>query len=386
MALTRLDFLHFHPERIAWIGMALLGVGCMMALPFFWMMQMADPFLFTRKERSKKIVELSPYSFSLGIGPSSICLPFPNLQGQIAFSFDPPRPTETLGEGTSRGIVRLETGQCKRVVLPCRLDLHFQKEELQFAQESSPFWVSLSASSNDQIEAKTWVLGSDEAPLNVGSFQIKGQDCPIQPAQDFAEGSAFRLLAEAKWWGRDLFKPIGERLEIGDLLELKEGEWLFFKEDKWQKGAPEKDLPIARIQSQNAKTLILEGWDLDGHTRMALPLTLGPPLKVRSEEFLSMVRVRSEKQISCTLEKQCIVLKLGDWVLKNGSRWKILRKKEERDAFLGGKLFGELFILDQIVQKQGQKIVQGRLFNPGRTQAHPIEVAAQASRKSRGGK
>ena len=76
-----------------------------------------------------------------------------------------------------------------------------------------------------------------------------------------------------------------------------------------------------------------------------------------------------------------MVLKTGDWVLKTNGRWKILRKKDEKDAFLNGKLFGELFILEQISQKQGQKMIQGRLFNPGRTQVVSIEMPAQSARK-----
>src|SRR5690606_31598397 len=110
---------------------------------------------------------------------------------------------------------------------------------------------------------------------------------------------------------------------------------------------------------------------------MALSLASGPQFKLRGEDLFSMVRIRSEKQISCMLEKQCMVLKLGDWVLKTTGRWKILRKKDEKEAFLNGKLFGELFILDQILQKQGQKMIAGRLFNPGRTQVVSIELAAQ---------
>jgi hypothetical protein len=82
-----------------------------------------------------------------------------------------------------------------------------------------------------------------------------------------------------------------------------------------------------------------------------------------------------------------MILKVGDWALKTGGRWKVLRKEEEKNAFLTGKLFGELFAFDQIGQKQGQKVIQGRLFNPGRTQVVAVELAAQSTQKrSRKGK
>ena len=81
------------------------------------------------------------------------------------------------------------------------------------------------------------------------------------------------------------------------------------------------------------------------------------------------------------LEKQCLILRSGDWVFKGESRWKILRKKEEREAYLRGTWIGELFVFDRIEAKNGQKVVQGSLFNPGRSQVVPIEISVNAQRK-----
>lgn len=81
------------------------------------------------------------------------------------------------------------------------------------------------------------------------------------------------------------------------------------------------------------------------------------------------------------MEKQCMVLKVGDWVLKSGGKWRILRKKDEHDALLNGKLSGELFVFEQISQNQGQKSIRGRLFNEGRSQAVVIEALAASTRK-----
>jgi hypothetical protein len=82
------------------------------------------------------------------------------------------------------------------------------------------------------------------------------------------------------------------------------------------------------------------------------------------------------------LEKQCMVLKTDDWVLKSNGRWRVLRKKEEREAYLKGKLVGEMLVFEQIHAKQGQKMIQARLFNGGRTQSVGFEMAAQSPRKA----
>jgi hypothetical protein len=214
----------------------------------------------------------------------------------------------------------------------------------------------------------------------------------VQGASEFVERSPFRQLGEAHWWGRDQFLGLiegGERLEIGtgEFIELREGDWLIWRAGKWEKGeGPALDAPIARIQSVSSRAMVLEGWGLDGYIRLSLAMASPIPFKMRSEDLLSAIRIRSEKQISCMLEKQCIVLKAGDWVLKQGGRWRILRKKEEKDAFINGKLLGEMFVFEQIAQKQGQKVVQGRLYNLGRTQMVSIEMNAQSVRKMKKGK
>lgn len=382
MPTTRQSALHFYPERIAWIGAGVLGLGFILALPFVWMVHSTT--LTSIVSRGKNENTNSSTLFSLGLSDHAPGLSIPDLQGEMTFSFDPPRP-DGLVDG-KRLLVRMKhSGESKRVVLPCRVDLEFHGDRLAFAKGESLFWIDLSLMPNGEIEGRGTILSLDGSKIDAGRVLMPGQESPIQGSHEFTEGSPFRLLADAKWWGRDQFRGAaesGERLEIGtDLIEIREGDWLVWK-GKWEKAnGPERELPIAHIQSGSLRSLVLEGWGSEGHTRIALNSAIGPPFKMKGEDLFSSIRVRSEKQISCMIEKQCLVLKTGDWVLKTEGRWKILRKKDERDAFLNGKLFGELFILEQISQKQGQKMIQGRLFNPGRTQVVPIEMVAHSARK-----
>lgn len=382
--------LHFHPERIIWIGVIAACGAFLFAIPFLISLCCGDlpgMTLFAKEEAEK---ERPPLQFSLGLKEKAPFLPIPDLQNEMTFSFDPPRPDG--GVEKLRLLVRLKKGaESRRVVLPCRLDLEYKWEKLQFAKDQSSFWIELIQRADGQIEGKGLISSLEEEKIDAGTFLVTAQESPVQTASEFGEGTPFRLLAEARWWGRDVFREqygegaIAERLEVGanELLELKEGKWLVWKEQHWELAdMPEKEKPIAHIHSQAGRNLVLEGWDHDGHIRLALSPAVSPPFKAKGEELFTSVRVRSEKQISCMLEKQCMVLKTGDWILKANGRWKILRKKEERAAFLNGKLFGDLFVFDQIHQKQGQKVIQGRIFNPSRTQVASIEVAAQSQRKS----
>lgn len=381
--MAKIGVLHFNPERIGWIGSAIVASGSLIALIFLAQLYFETPQVVPARIRNEAPKEASSISFSLGLSEKAPTLPIPSLNEQMSFSFDPPRPIGSV-DG-KRILVRMKKSEeSKRVELPCRLDVEFQRDQLVFSKAKSPFWIDLSLTQEGMIEGRGWIAAPD-GEIDAGRFLANGQESPIQGAQEFAEGSAFRILAEGKWWGKDLFREGGgERIEIGsDLLEINPKEWLVWKNGHWGKSAQgEPTGAIARIQSLGNKGLVIEGWNEEGHVRLLFSLSASLPFKSKGEELFSAIRIRSEKQISCMLEKQCMVLKTGDWVLKNGSRWKILRKKEEREAFLNNKLVGELFVFDQIIQKQGQKMVVGKLYNLGRTQMTAIEMGVHSTKKS----
>ncbi|MES2273692.1 MAG: hypothetical protein V4487_05835 [Chlamydiota bacterium] len=394
------DFFTFYPERISWIGAAAIGAALLMASPVLWMLSESEPPGFEVEVKKKIEKEAAPLLFSLGLNSEKISLGLPELRDEMSFSFDLPRPdSERQGDGSSfprHVLARIKSsGESMRIQLPCRLDLQFKGEKLYFSHKDSSFWMELKESGVDQIESRVFI-SSKEGKTDGGNFFTTLKQMPILSAQEFPEGSPFRFLAEVRWWGHDLFREQyegaipPERLEMGslagtvDIVELMLGDWLVWNEGRWQKAASlqeGKNKPIARILAGSGNTLNLEGWDQDRHMRFALNLAASPPFKIRAEDLFSSVRIRSEKQISCMLEKQCLILKAGDWVLKTEGRWKILRRKEQREAFLKGKVFGDLFVFEQINLKQGQKMIQGRFFNPGRSQIASIEIPAQSTRK-----
>jgi hypothetical protein len=336
-----------------------------------------------------------PLSFDLDLNQGSSTFPLPKIEGDMTFSFDPPLPDVSL-ESPPLFVRLKKNAQSKRVALPSRIDLQFENG-LVFSNTPSSFWVELRLLEDLQIEGNVFVSTAAEKSIAAGCFAVQPQESPIQLPQEFPDGSPFRVLAEARWWGHDLFKEkygggaLAERIEVGpmasaDLLVLEKGDWISWKEGKWQKIgdlAEGKNRPIARMESSRVdKSIVFEGWDLDGHIRLSLSPGQPIALKAKGEELFSAIRIRSEKQISCMLEKQCLILKAGDWVFKGETRWKVLRKKEEKDAYLNGKLVGELFLFDRIESKGGQKVIQGNLFNPDKSQVVPVEIAVNGQRKN----
>lgn len=393
-----LKYFPFHPEKILWTGVSVLACGACAVGGLSLFLWMGSPPLVSFETKNGRPKSEALLSFDFALNQEGAAFPLPHIEGEMTFSFDPPRPDGSLQHPPL--FVRLKRGaQSKRVSLPSRIDLQYEKD-LSFAQTASSFWVELRALGDHQIEGKVFVSTLSNERMEAGRFVAAAQESPVQEANEFPEGSPFRALAEARWWGHDLFRekygmgPLSQRVEIGPLsqsqfLELQKENWIAWKEGQWQKIetlSEGKSCPIAHIESFDRKSILFEGWDLEGHIRLSLSHAQASPFKAKAEDLFTSVRIRSEKQISCMLEKQCLILKAGDWVLKGENRWKILRKKEEQEAYLKGKLVGELFFFDRIESKGGQKVIQGNLFSVDRSQVLPIEMAVSGQRKNLHGK
>lgn len=390
------NFFKLCPEKVIWSGWALIGSFIALAILLFWQLLSPSPWGVQGKSGVLQEAKKSLPALSLDLQESLPPFPMPDLSSELSFSYDPPRP-----DGSSSSLQLLmrlkKSGQCKRVSLPDAVYLEYgQKEKLTFASGETPFSVHLQSAKGNQVEGQAHILAPEMGSVDGVPFSLPLQEGPFQSAQEFPERSPFRVLAEARWLGQDLVLQRYangaslERLEWGpaqapERLDLQVGQWIVWQEGKWEilpRLDESQQRPIARIKAIQGKSLLLEGWEIDHHVCLSLNPFPGPLLKTRGEELFSALRIRSEKQISCMLEKQCLILRTGDWVLKTAGRWKVLRKPEEREAFLQGKGTGELFVLDRIELKQGQKGVQGHLFNAARSQMISLEIPVQNGRKT----
>jgi hypothetical protein len=323
----------------------------------------------------------------------SISLPMPNIEGDFSISVDRPRPDIAM-DGPETFLIRLKkSGQIRHVTLPARLDFRYENG-LRFAEEQGSFWVNLRNAGSKTVQAQVFMNHVQGRPEEAASFCVPLEEGPLLSLHDFVEESPFKALAEARLLGADLFlgqygKEGGlQRLKIGpvgkgEIFSLNVGDFLSWKEGKWDKARSMKEamgIPLARVVSFDEKSLLLEAWGNE-YFRLCISSLEQIPCKTKGDDFITSVRIRSEKQISCMIEKQCFVLRVGDLVLKEENRWKVLRKLEEKEDYLQGKIGGELFVFDRIDLKGGQKILHGYLFNAGRSQMLPVNVAAHCIKK-----
>lgn len=375
-------FLPSYPHRIAYLGVSVLLGGILLSIGFLSFFGSSE----TPSLKDIVAVEERPapsLSFSFRLNQPPFSFPMPRIAQELLFSFESSRPDE-ISLAPSVFVKIKKTSQSKQVFLPGRLYLEcLDGEKLRFVDSPSLFWLELTMISPQKIEGKVFIETSLSEKIETENFIASSQEVSLQSGQDFSERSPFRVLSEGKWLGTDKFKEkyesgtLCQRIELGSsLIDLQEEDWLIWAKDRWIKGslADGAQKPIARMKAVQGKSLILEGWDGTGFICLGLSHHSASSFKMKGEELLSSIRVRSCKQISCMLEKQWMILKCGDWILKTEGRWKILRKQEEKELYREGKLSGELFVFEKIESKLGQKVIQGQLFHVDRSQVLPIEL------------
>lgn len=303
-------------------------------------------------------------------------------------------------EDSSNYMICLKPDQIQKFQIPSRLNVTFGSSgNLFFAKESSGFWLDLNLEKTGEIEFALFFLTPDGQNICQDRWKSFPKEAPLFSSNEIKKEGPFGALVDAKFYGSDLFaEKYGETIakqliEIpsenasSDILHITSNDWLIFKDAKWQIVSHwnESDsYPVAKIRQIQNDHLELEGFDGSIGFRFQLPLISHLPLKLKTDELFTRLRVRSEKQISCMIEKQCFILRPNDWVLKSNGRWKILRKMEEKQSYLTGKLNGEILVLDQIFAKEGAKSISGSYFSAGRTQMMPYSIACTPTRNIAG--
>jgi len=363
-----------------WKGIGLIGGGTLIIWAFL-LFGSYRPLLFqpqSLQTREKSLI----LSFANDGKPFSFPFSLSQVIAEVSVFSTPQRP-DRKRENPEMNVCLKSSGECRRIPLPCRLPLQFIDEEiLGFAEEKTSFWLELTKEGKN-VQAVIGIETLTET-IEAGRFTIIPQIRAVSEEKRFSENTPFRFLADAKCLGHNLFleKETGGQIfriliEEGRILDLRKEDWLGFHQKGWNKEKLDANLPvIAHVESVEGGALLLEGWDGETYIRVSIPLIQTAPLKTKPEEIFKSIRARSERQISCMMEKQCLILRAGDWVLKTAGRWKVLRKLEEKEAYKTGKLEGELFIFERIVSRQEQKIVLGQIFNADKTQSFSVDLPA----------
>lgn len=390
-----------YPYRLLWIGGSVLGILTMVTGS--WTFFLTDPPVYVQQSPAKSSIQLPEDHYSLNLGTESDRLMWnlAAIEEDIQISLCPARPNAVRHQSVAQ--VRLNgSQQFRQAELPCRIYLYYNDQGfLSFQGPEGDFWIDLAINAENGLTAQLSAIGCRREVECIQLSRCVGTPI-LRKADEFPAGSPLRELSEAHWSGVDLVAQLElseakQRLEFGSsVLQVGEKDWICWKNGRWAKmiGPDEdRDVTIARMRAVSPTILEWDVWDSSYH-RVATPIQNITNAHIKADEWMGAVRIRSDKQMSCSIEKQSVILRVGDWVLKENNRWRVLHKAEDRRQVVEGTKVGDLFVLDKIDFKQ--KRVRGRLFFANRAQFISIETMASnnkfdqkhrtANRASRKGK
>lgn len=255
-----------------------------------------------------------------------------------------------------------------------------------FSDEKTSIYIKLKQVDNKNVKV---FLEADLSDLNINEIKENISDSFIHPINDLSLNSnledkyEFKVLMSSKWWGIDLLlniqnknKDQKERLEIdGDILELDDKDTLIFKDGKWSLKTStdnSSNYPIGRIININSQTIEFEAWDISGENKYRFSISPNPkvPFSAKLDQLISSVKKRTNTHVSLMIDKQRLILKERDMLIKKDNRWKLLKK----DAFLNEIKNEEIFYFEKIEERNSKKILIGYFFNSMRTDFQKVEI------------
>lgn len=290
------------------------------------------------------------------------------------------------------------------------IGLKTSKEEKEIIN-GSPLFLDVNTKGKDMFGALHFSQNKDSLQIkpvclegNAVIIEVSGAEegqFVVQEASLTSSGNKdkrdhyFKSLNQAKWWGNDiLFQKYGgeeykemkdkQKLELADknssyVIFVSQDDYLLWDEGKWKVdslGPNSSAAPLAHVKSISPKGMEIEAWDETGFYSHYVKLQRQNPAKMgeRLESIFSSTRLRTSSQISCILGKRRIILKPGDWLLKNEKGWHNLKREDEIEDCLQHKLKGELFLFEAMEKDQGKIVIKGHIFDEMRTQIQPVAI------------
>ena len=215
---------------------------------------------------------------------------------------------------------------------------------------------------------------------------------PIKARASVEPGSALagavEHLKRSKIWGPDQllslyggsdFEKALPRIALnGQMVSLGIGDMLVWKKQQWQEMDDEDEgLPLAQVSKVGDRGVEFVLWSDDGFEQAKQSVALQRPvnLSFKAQDLIKNLRKRTRSSVSAQIGGKPRVLRVGDWLMKQGGSWKVLRSLKEVDACIKGTLLGELLIVDRIEASGSQSVLKGHVFDERRTQGTEISLA-----------
>ncbi len=322
---------------------------------------------------------------SLYLSPTFSEISVPSMKDQLEIYYIECR-FDSLVKKDKFDVKFKNSNKIKKVCEEDKLYLVAKQDSFEFSDEKTALLMQLKRLDLENVKV---ILEADLKGLNIDSDKGNIFESFILPMSDLSltanleDKFEFKTLMCSKWWGIDHFLNIRnkeaaqkQRLEIdGDILYIDEKDVLIFKDGKWTVAGSNDntlDYSVAKIKSINFQAIEIEAWDVVGSSKYSFSISPNPkaPFLVKTDQLISSVKRRTNIHFSCIMDKQRLVLKEKDMLIKKDNRWKLLKK----DVVLDDIKNEELFYFEKIEERNSKKFLIGYLFNPMRTNFQKIEV------------
>ena len=324
---------------------------------------------------------------SLFLKPLTIEPSFPDLSNQMQIWVYEARPDDEAKNYLE--IMLLSERQCRVIKSGEVIYLNYDNGYF-FSDTPTSFWITPSLISSKIIKVKigaTYFDINNEKKEKEEYFELIAENQSFKDLKELSEDTFFSLK-EAIWLGPDLFLEIyGNNVEkelskknrlifsSGETHFIQEGDILVYKEGAWHSDFccdDTKIYPIARIATISKNRAIeIDVWLADEIKKNTVTIFKeSPPSSFRaSEDFITDINVRTQKQISCTIGRQRFIIKEKDILIKKKDLW----KKVKFSDFKNLADADEYFVFDSLNAAYPSKVFGGYLFNKDRTQVIKIE-------------
>lgn len=313
---------------------------------------------------------------SISISQGSFDLSFSNLTDQIKVWIHEARPGDLKNKHYLE--VAFHDKTSKIVSFEDKIFLKYLPEinSYEFSSEPTDVWFVPYFKEGVTIKLFAKYILDGKEIIKEEEIKLKALE---SEKMDFPNDEAFTSLKEAKWIGSDLFEEMyGEKKNLkqrllanGYIFEVGKDDLLINKDGRWQIGAAMDGCALARLKSLTANSLEFDFWPKDGFQKRKIELNSAAPSSsiTLADDFITDIHLRTQKQVSCRLEKQRIIMREKDLLLKKDGKWKIVRLPQLKKE----KNLGEFLVFDSIEIQGNNKLFKGYLFNKDRTQVVKVQ-------------
>ncbi|MBN2479109.1 MAG: hypothetical protein JXA94_02660, partial [Parachlamydiales bacterium] len=311
------------------------------------------------------------------------------LKDEIDVCLNDPRPDQIDKKNIFEIKIKSSNEECK-IFENEKLYLDILDENrVKFSKKDKKAFCSLYLNFIDSnkvkinIEADLSQFGIDEIIKNSFTKDLS-DNFYNKDLLEFAIGSEFKIFSLAKLYTEDKLLSIyfknnenknQKRLEIDSCIHyIDDKDILIFQDGKWEKpkdGIDTKKYSIARVKSIDSKLAQIEAWNVEGDKKYLFTFSYEPSKPMVSKaDFITSARKRTNTYISILVNKQRLIVKENDLIIKKDLRYRLLKK----DLDFSKIQKEEIFYFEKIEKRNKEMYLIGYLFNPMHTTIQKIEI------------